>query len=87
MYNRETSSTVCAKCANLIVPPGARQHWYYWCCNARQWEPVYNPVTGQHDRHPPHRYCKDINSGDCPAYEPGPNNLNPKATADGEIIP
>lgn len=86
MYARTSSTAVCAQCKHLLVPTGAQRHWYYWLCTARKWEPAYNPVTGQNNKYPPYHYAKDINSGDCPAYEPGPNELKPKATQDGEIL-
>ena len=87
MYDRNLSTTICAKCANLIIPDGARNRFYFWQCHAKKWPPVYNPVTGQHDRHPPYHLCVDLNAGDCPLYEPGPNELKPKATPEGEILP
>jgi hypothetical protein len=86
MYDRNASRTICAQCSNLIVPAGSRSHWYHWLCVAKQWPPEFNPVTGQHDKHPPHRYCRDLNGGDCPQFEPGPNDINRRATPEGEII-
>lgn len=85
MFDRQTSSTVCAACANLIVPEGARSRWYRWQCHAWPREPVWNAVTGQHDKEEPYYFCKDRNSGDCAKYEPGPNTIRPRATTDGEI--
>jgi hypothetical protein len=86
MYDRSASGTVCAACANLIVPDGAAKRFYHWLCAARKWDAVWNPVTGQSDLYPPYHYCCNVNAGDCPHYAPGPNSLKPRATQDGEIV-
>ena len=85
MYNRTTSTTVCAKCAHLFVPFKSAPHWR-WLCRAKKLAPVYNPLTGQHDRFEPYERCKDVNGGDCPFYQFGPGDLNPRATPEGEIL-
>lgn len=85
MYERATSTTICVNCTHLVVPPGSKGHWYYWQCIAKPRPLEYNPVTGLTDKVPPRCYCKDVNGGDCPFYKAGPNEINPRADADGVV--
>ena len=85
MYDRTTSTTVSAACRHLVLPFKSAPHWR-WLCGAAKLEPVYNALTGHSDKFPPYAWCKNINGGDCPRYEPGPNELKPRATPEGEIL-
>jgi hypothetical protein len=78
MYDRSTDATLCVRCANLIVPEGARQRWWLWLCAANKQEPLWNALTGQMDGAEPYKRCKGLNGGDCCQYEPGPTIFNPR---------
>lgn len=84
MYDRSSSTTVCAACANVILPFKTAP-WWRWLCSANKLAPRYNPVTGQQDKDEPYERCSVINAGDCSFYTPGPNAIRPRATPEGEI--
>lgn len=84
MYDRSTDATLCVRCANLIVPDGARQRWWLWLCYANKIEPQFNALTGKMDLLEPYKRCKGLNGGDCVNYQPGPTDIYPKATNNGE---
>lgn len=67
--------TICATCINVLVPEGSKARWWAWTCLAHRWEPIFNPVTGDNNTYPPHRYCKTINDGNCDDYQIAPNIL------------
>lgn len=84
VYDRQSSTTVCAQCAMVLVPFKSAP-WWRWLCTANKVVPVYNPVTGQQDREEPYERCRSINAGDCSKYLAGPNAIHPRATAEGEV--
>lgn len=70
--------TICFKCKHLIKEHRKARIWYSLGCERHVREKTVCPVTGDmvaEDsgviiRGETYRYCRDVNRGECPDYEP-----------------
>lgn len=61
--------TFCNECQHAYLPDGDRTPGWAWLCMQAKAPEKWNFVTGR--REPPYRKCRDMNTGDCPMFEPG----------------
>lgn len=69
-------ATVCAECRHMWMPD-KRAPWYYWACRQVPAPSKMNHVTGIMGA--PWHLCREVNGGECPMFEAGPNRLRPDA--------
>ena len=66
--------TLCIRCAHLHGE-ARRDPYYRWMCVAAPRELEFSFVTGRPEGWS-YRFCRDMNSGDCPRYKAGPNCMS-----------
>lgn len=68
--------TACHDCRHMmhrIANPSAPTVWYNYLCDATPLPPEFDPITGDMiTREPAWAYCRDVNNGECPKFEPRP---------------
>jgi hypothetical protein len=72
--------TYCERCANVYRLDRRDPPWRWMCIRHRRMEGFGFVTTGTWDDAPPYLYCRDVNGGQCPLYEP----LEPEPTESAE---
>lgn len=62
--------TYCQDCTHVYRAEKRDPPWRWLCIKHRRVEGFGFVTTGAWDDFPPYLYCRDVNGGQCPLYEP-----------------
>lgn len=62
--------TYCEECDHLYPGSEKLPPWRWMCMKHPRLEGFGFVTKGQWDQFPPYLYCKDVNGGACPLFEP-----------------
>lgn len=62
--------TYCERCRHVLRVEKSAAPWRWLCIKHRRIEGFGFVTRGTWDAFPPYLYCKDVNGGCCPLFEP-----------------